>query len=97
MGVVAILVEGPRRREQTFVPPSHWGCIWNLVSIGPVVLEEKLFENGERTMDYGRTDDGPWLYYKLTNEPKGSDELNKPKSTLVNINAHANCYQILSF
>ena len=22
-----------------------------------------------------RTDDGPWLYYKLTNEPKGSDEL----------------------
>ena len=23
----------------------------------------------------GRTDDGPWLYYKLTNEPKGSGEL----------------------
>ena len=22
-----------------------------------------------------RTDDGPWLYYKLTNEPKGSGEL----------------------
>ena len=21
------------------------------------------------------TDDGPWLYYKLTNEPKGSGEL----------------------
>ena len=23
----------------------------------------------------GRMDDGPWLYYKLTNEPKGSGEL----------------------
>ena len=22
-----------------------------------------------------RTDDGPWLYYKFTNEPKGSGEL----------------------
>ena len=22
-----------------------------------------------------RTDDGPWLYYKLTDEPKGSGEL----------------------
>ena len=28
-----------------------------------------------RTMDTGRTDDRPWLYYKLTNEPKGSGEL----------------------
>ena len=26
-------------------------------------------------MDDRRTDDGPWLYYKLTNEPKGSGEL----------------------
>ena len=27
-------------------------------------------------VDDGRTDDdGPWLYYKLTNEPKGSGEL----------------------
>ena len=24
-------------------------------------------------------DDGPWLYYKLTNEPKGSGELKKKK------------------
>ena len=29
---------------------------------------------GQRT-DNGQTDDGPWLYYKLTNEPKGSGEL----------------------
>ena len=27
-------------------------------------------------VDDGRTDDdGPWLYYKLTNKPKGSGEL----------------------
>ena len=54
--------------EQTFVPPSHWGSIWKLALTGPAVLE-KIFENG------GRTDDGPWLYYKLTNEPEGSGEL----------------------
>ena len=41
-----------------------------------MVLEKKIFENGGRTDD-GRTDDGQWLYYKLTNEPKGSGELKK--------------------
>ena len=70
MGVAAILVMWPGPREQTFVPPPHWGSIWNLTLIGPAVLEKKIFENGGR-----RTDDGPWLYYKLTNEPKGSGEL----------------------
>ena len=28
-----------------------------------------------RRADGRRTNDGPWLYYKLTNEPKGSGEL----------------------
>ena len=37
-------------------------------------LEKKIFENGGRT-DGRQMDDGPWLYYKLTNEPKGSGEL----------------------
>ena len=70
MGVAAILVMWPRPREKTFVPPSHWGSIWNFALIGPAVLEKKIFENG------GLTDDGPWLYYKLIiNEPKGSGEL----------------------
>ena len=69
MGMAAILVMWPRPRKQTFVPPSHWGSIWNLALIGQAVLE-KIFEN-----DGLRTDDGPWLYYKLTNEPKGSGEL----------------------
>ena len=71
MGVAAILVMWPRPREQTFVPPSHWGSIFTLASIGPAVLEKKIFENGGRRTD----DNGPWLYYKLTNEPKGSGEL----------------------
>ena len=74
MGMVAILVMWPRCREQTFVPPTHGGSTWNLASIGPWVLEKKIFENGGRTTD-GRADDGGWLYFKLTNEPKGSDEL----------------------
>ena len=26
-------------------------------------------------VDGQRTDNGPWLYYKLTNEPKGSGKL----------------------
>ena len=55
MGVVATLVMWPRPREQTFVPPSHWGSIWNLDSTGPVVLEKKIFENDRWTMDNGRT------------------------------------------
>ena len=78
MGVAAILVMWPRPLGQTFVTPSQWGFLWNLALIGPVVLEKKIFENGgRRTDDDGqwRMDDGPWLYYKLTNEPKGSGEL----------------------
>ena len=69
MGVAAIFAMWPRPRKQTFVPTSHWCSIWNLALIGQSVLE-KVFENGGR-----RTDNGPWLYYKLTNEPKGSGEL----------------------
>ena len=63
----------PRPHEQTFIPQSHLGSIWNLALISPTVLEKKIFENG------GRMDDGPWLYYKLTNEPKGSGELKSQK------------------
>ena len=87
MGVVAILVMWPISHKQIFVPPSHWGSIWNLALIGPAVLEKKTFENGGR-----RTDDGPWLYYKLTNEPKGSGELTKwpvhPAKTQISLGIH---------
>ena len=31
--------------EQTFVPLSQGGSICNLASIGPVISEEKMFEN----------------------------------------------------
>ena len=72
MGVAAILVMWPRLHEQTFVPLSHWGSIWNLALIGQAVLEKKVFENGGRQTE---EDDGPWLYYKLTNDSKGSGEL----------------------
>ena len=64
MGMAAILVMLPGPFEQTFVPPSQRGFIWNL--IGPVVLEENLFkECGWRTDDGGL----PIYIYKLTNEP----------------------------
>ena len=57
MGMVAILVMWPTPCEQTFVPPSHWGFIWNLALIGPAVLEKKTLvsvdgrpTDGQRTM-----------------------------------------------
>ena len=67
-GAVAILVMWPRPREQTFVPPIQGGSIWNLASIGPSGF-------GEEDLWKWWTDDGVCLYYKLTNEPKGSGEL----------------------
>ena len=55
MGMAAILVMWPGSFEQTFVPSSQGGSIWNLTLIGPVVSEEKMFEEcGRRTT----TDDG---------------------------------------
>ena len=56
----------------------------DLALIGPAVFEKKIFENGGRRTD-GRQrtdDDGPWLYYKLTNEPRGSGELKMMKKQL---------------
>ena len=43
--------------EQLFFPKGPGGCIWNLVAIGPVVSEEKLFEivDGRRTTDGRRS------------------------------------------
>ena len=53
MGMAAILVMWSGPFEQTLVPPSYGVSIWNLSSIGPVVSEEKMFENvdGRRTAE----------------------------------------------
>ena len=61
MGMAAILVMWPGPFEQTFVHPSQGGSIWNLASIGPVVSDEKMFENVDT---YTWTTEA-YLYYKL--------------------------------
>ena len=63
MGMAAILVMWPGPFEQTFVPASKGVSIWNLSLIGPVVSEEKMFENVDgRTTDNGRRTP-EWLVY----------------------------------
>ena len=64
MGMAAILLMWPVPFEHTFVPPSHRSSIWNLILIGPVVSEEKMFEECGR-----RLTTEAYLTYKLTNEP----------------------------
>ena len=54
----------------------HGGSIWSFTLIGQGVSEEKMFEECERRW----TDNGACLYYKLTNEPKGSCELKKKRA-----------------
>ena len=60
MGMAAMLVMWPRPFEQFFFPKGPGGCIWNLVAIGPVVSEEKLFE----IVDGRRTD--RWMDRRMT-------------------------------
>ena len=50
MGMAAFLVMWPGPFEQTFVPPSHGGSIWNLTFIGTVDSEEKMFKECWRMM-----------------------------------------------
>ena len=50
MGMAASLVIWPGSFEQTGVPPSHWGSIWNLALISPAVSEE-MFEKCGRWTD----------------------------------------------
>ena len=71
MGMAAMLVMWPGPFEQLFVPKVPGGSIWNLVTIGPSVSEEKSFEivdgrttDGRRT-DGRTTDDGALPSYKL--------------------------------
>ena len=62
MGVAAILVMWPRPCEQTFVPPSHWGSIWNLALIGPAVLEKKIFDQRTSGPVNAHLTPGPGIY-----------------------------------
>ena len=57
MGMAAILVMWPGTFEQTLFPPSYGVSIWTLSSIGPVVSEEKMFENVDGRTTDGRTTD----------------------------------------
>ena len=68
MHMAAILVMWPGLFEQTFVPPSHGGFIWNLPLIGQAVSEDKMFKECGRQTDDGRTTEA-YLSYKLTSEP----------------------------
>ena len=47
MAMAAILVMRPKQFELTSIPQSHGSVMWNLTSIGVVVIEEKKFENIE--------------------------------------------------
>ena len=59
MGMAASLVMWPVSFEQTFVPPSKGGSIWNMASIGLVVIEENKFKNIES--DRIDMDQGQWM------------------------------------
>ena len=50
-------------------------CRHVFVMIVTVVSEQMMFEEFGRTDGRQTTDEGAWLYYKLTFEPKGSGEL----------------------
>ena len=64
MAMAEILFMRPWPFEQTFIPSPHKSSIRNLTLIGPVVSEEKMFEECGR-----RTTTNAYLYYKLTSEP----------------------------
>ena len=73
MVVAANLVMWPRPREQNLFPrpmeAPHEIWLW---------LAQRFWRRRSLKSVDGQTDDGPWLYYKLTNEPKGSGELKNP-------------------
>ena len=83
MGMAAMLVMWPRPFEQFFFPKGPGGCIWNLVAIGSVVSEEKLFEIVDRrTMDWQTTEPaytisspGAFGSGELTRGPRGPELL----------------------
>ena len=65
MDMAATVVMWPRPFEQLFIPKGPGGCIWNLVTIDPVVSDKKSFEIVNGWTDNGQTDNVACLYYKL--------------------------------
>ena len=63
MDMAAIFVMWPGPFEEVFVPPSRRGSIWNLASIGLVVIEEKKFKNIESERFGPRTVNDLDLWY----------------------------------
>ena len=73
LGMAAILVKWPGPFEQLFVPLAPGGYIVNLITIGPVVSEEKSFEivdGPRRTTEPAYTISSPGAF--------GSGELKMP-------------------
>ena len=71
--VFTIYERGGYLGHVTQTPPQT-----NFRSPDPCRLHMKFgfdWPNGFGEENGGRMDDGPWLHYKLTNEPKGSGEL----------------------
>ena len=68
MGMAATLIMWPRPFEQLFFPKGPEGCIWNLVTISPVVSEKKSFEivdeqtDGRWTMEPAYTISSPGAF-----------------------------------
>ena len=60
MGMAAILVMWPGPFEYTFIPQPHGDSIWNLASIGPVVLRRRCLKSVDdgQMMDGQTTDEG---------------------------------------
>ena len=75
MGMAAILVMWPGPFEQTFVPLSQRGSIWNLTLNDQAVSEEKMFESMD---DRRRTDDGGLPIILANQWAFRSDELKTP-------------------
>ena len=61
MVMEAILVLWPGPFEQTLDPLLPRCCIWNLIKIGPVVSEEKSFENVDKHSILVTLGQGQWM------------------------------------
>ena len=88
MGMAAILVMWSRPFEQFFFPKGPGSCIWNLVTIGPVVSEEKSFEivDGQTTEPaYTISSPGAFGSGELKNkirQNKASQAIQSPRTVL---------------